>query len=203
MNTNPKQKCRIEEISQMLIGGMLDLIGKDETQLVLERADVSFEITNTGDIYLKQPVSYAVFQCLKKELVALLGENGTRGAALRVGRSFFDDFFKTYGIQIGLNSLDYRMMPLKKRIKSGLETLSTQFADFGIKVSDDENKWYWIYEELPTCFDLNEEYAPIGDFSVGLLQAYLSWASGGKIYPVQQMPGGDRYVIEIGKKALG
>jgi len=203
MNNNSKHKCRVEEISQMLIEGMLDLIGQEETQAVLEQAGVSSELMKSGEIYLKQPITYDVFHRIKKALDVLLGANGTRGAALRVGRSFFDDFFKTYGIQIGLNSLEYRMMPLKKRIKSGLETLSALFSDFGIKVSDDENKWYWTYEKLPTCFKINGEDTPIGDFSVGLLQAYLSWASGGKIYPVQQMPDRDHCIIEIGKKALG
>jgi hypothetical protein len=203
MNNNLKQKCRIEEISQIVIEGMLDLIGQEDTQQVLEHAGVTFEVNGRGDICLKQPVTYEVINGLKKALDTFLGENGTRGAALRVGRSFFDDFFRKYGIETGLNSLAYRMMPLKKRIQSGLETLSAQFIDFDISITDDEDKWYWTYRSLPGCFEAANENAPIGDFSIGVLQAYLAWASGGKVYPVQRATSGNNCVIEIGKKALG
>lgn len=52
MKNHSKQKCRVEEISQMLIEGMLDLIGQEETQSVLNRADVAFKVAKSGEIHL-------------------------------------------------------------------------------------------------------------------------------------------------------
>ena len=206
-NQKPNLCSTTEEISQMLIGGVEEIIGQEDIQELLTREGIPFGLNQRQNIQLERGLSYQEIIKLENRLEGMFGENGSRGAALRAGRSFFQDYFQKYGIECGLNSLEYRMKPLKQRILCGLETLSTLLSDstrVEIKISDDEQKWYWVLENVSWCADINGGGVPVCDFSIGLLQAYLSWASGGKAYPIQKSEErGTVCVIEIGKKAIG
>jgi hypothetical protein len=196
-----------EEISQMLIGGVEEIIGQDDLQALLKQEGILFETGPCENIRLKSGLTFDDIKKLEERFEEMFGENGCRGAALRTGRSFFQNFFQKHGMDCGLNSLEYRMQPLKKRILHGLEALSSQLSDsinMNIRIGDDEQNWYWILEHGDWCRDINGGGIPVSDFSIGLLQAYLSWASGGKAYPIQKnIDLGPACVIEIGKKALG
>jgi hypothetical protein len=206
-NHKPKLSSTTVEISQMLIGGVEEIIGQDDLQGLLKREGITFDLNSCRDIRLTHGLTFIEIKRLEDSLKKMFGENGIRGAALRTGRSFFQDFFQKYGMDCGLNSLEYRMQPLKKRILNGLETISGLLSDstgMDIRIRDDEQKWYWIFESSDWCRDINGGGVPVCDFSIGLLQAYLSWASGGKTYPIQKNGEmGSVCVIEIGKKAIG
>ena len=106
----------------------------------------------------------------------------------------------------GLNSLEYRMLPPKKRIHNGLEKISKTLSDstqIEIKIDDDEHKWYCIFGNEKNRTEMKDANNPFLDFSIGMLQGYLSWASGGKSYPIQKNENQQvSFVIEIEKKAM-
>ena len=205
-NQIPVDYSATEVISQMLIGGIEELVGQEVLQDLLTREAIPFELDLHDAICLTRELTFGDIKKIEIYLVQVYGENGCRGAALRVGRTFFQIFFQKCGVDCGLNSLEYRMKPLKKRIFSGLETLSTFLSDathFQIKTREDGDKWYWILENG----EWNRDSAggvPLEDFSIGLLQAYLSWASGGKAYSIRKNnETAHARVIEITKKAIG
>ena len=206
-NQKPIFNSATEEISQMLIGGIEEFVGQDELQGILIQEGILFGLDKRSTIRLKGGLTIAEINRMEKCLEKIYGENGIRGAALRTGRSFFQEFFQKYGVKSGLNSLEYRMKPLKKRILSGLETLSTLLADttgLVINIRDDEHQWLWILEKGEWCGDANGGGVPISEFTTGFLQAYLSWASGGKAYPIEKTTEiGTACVIKITKKAIG
>ena len=92
MKTHKPTLCTTtEEISQMLIGGVEELIGRDDLQELLKREDIPFELDLNQAIRLTGGLSFAEIKRMEGCLEDRFGENGSRGAALHTGRSFFQD----------------------------------------------------------------------------------------------------------------
>ena len=190
-----------------MIEGVEEIIGQEDLQKLLNLKGIPFDYNSHQHVALRQSLTIVDLIEMEHGLEEMFGENGSRGAALRAGRCFFQNLFQKYGIGSGLNSLEFRMQPLKKRILAGLGILSALLSDsiqLDIHISENESKWYWTYEDRICCRDENEKGLPVFDFFIGLLQNYLSWASGGKAYPIQKCQDlGATCVIEIGKNPIG
>lgn len=202
-NTNQTCLAINREISQIIIGGIEEIVGLDDLQKILENNQIPFKINTKNNIVIEQSISLKQLNNIEKNLVEKYGETGCRGAAYHFGRSFFSGFYREYGDQTGLNTLDYRMLPVKKRIYTGLEKISQWLStttELEIKINDDDQRWYWVnLSEQNNC----ECRLTITDFSIGMLQGFLSWASGGKSYPIKSNSQDMTHqVIEIEKKAI-
>ena len=196
-----------QDISQIILGGIEEIVGEEELQELLIKNEIPFEKDKNNNTCLTRALSFKELNKLESSLVDLFGETGCRGAALRSGRSFFMGFYRLYGIQTGLNTLEYRMLPLKKRIQTGLERISgwlTDTTDINFEVNDDDQKWYWVLEKDFNQGEIEDCHLTLYDFTIGMLQGYLAWASGGKYYPVQKCEDNPSdLIIEIEKNAIG
>jgi predicted hydrocarbon binding protein len=111
---------------------------------------------------------------------------GGRGLALRIGRSSFKYLLQRHGNELGLNSADFHLQRAPQRMKSGLHLLASQVASDSsdrITISDDDTHWMWRSERCPVCWG-RQEKAACCYLTVGLIQAFLSWAGGGRFYKV-------------------
>jgi predicted hydrocarbon binding protein len=126
---------------------------------------------------------------LQQALEDVYGLQGARGITLRSGRAAFCYLLKALGEQIGFDDLEFRLLPPRRRMQAGLERLAqTLGSEAGgtIQVQDQEKAWLVRIEDCPECRDRQSETA-MCFFSVGLLQEFLTWLSGGKVYLVEEI----------------
>lgn len=171
--------------SQVISEAAVDVLGHADAARLVENADNAIEID---------------------ALIASLGERygsgGGKGVAQRMGRAAFKYFLDHYGSDLGLTSMDYRLMPINKRLKSGLEAVSKELGkECGaeIKLAADEGAYYWqIYWECdPVDARIGFSY-----FLAGMAQELMSWSGGGRFYNVRELPGEAACVLKMDAKPL-
>lgn len=153
-------------------------------------------------------IGYASLAAIAAGLERMYGPRGGRGVALRAGRAGFKYLLRQYGAPMGMKDINYRMLPVPLRLKTGLEGLAGLVAKIGdesVTVSEFESHWIWRVEHCPHCWQRKVE-EPACQFPVGMLQEFFAWASSGRVYGIREIEcsaaGGSACLIRIDKKAL-
>ncbi len=182
----------------ILIEGAQDLLGAQNVSAILS-ADPCAGIEGT---HLRFPAL----------LTSRYGVEGGRGMALRVGRSVFHRILqrarKSDGEERKLTSIEFRLLPAHARFEQGLQILAGVYRkELGSDALLVANDGGWLLR-LDCCSDHNSATAD-GAFCylvTGLLQEFMGWAGGGKIYHVQEIEcrasGGEKCVFRIDPKPL-
>jgi hypothetical protein len=121
---------------------------------------------------------------LRSRMDSLYGRTGAHGLAICSGRAAFKHLLETHGQEMGFDETTYRFLPIRLKVRRGLELLARWISKtYGLQVtvvSSDKD------------FHLKVEGSQEGkspalcDFTVGLLQGFLTWTSGGKFYMVRE-----------------
>ncbi len=116
--------------------------------------------------------------------------------------------FRKFGQRMGLNNLDFRLLPTHTRIKVGLEALAITVSDLCCEpflATEDGAAWIWRVDACPVCWQRQSE-KPACYFVVGLLQEFVSTISGGKIHNVVETEclaaGAEACTFRIDKQAM-
>jgi len=153
-------------------------------------------------------MDYTEITALAVGLEKMYGPRGGRGVALRAGRAGFKYILRQSGVAMGITDLQFRLLPVPVRVKTGLNAMAVLMAQQGdeqVSVTENERCWYWRSQHCPYCWQraLNE---PACYFTVGLLQEYFSWASSGREYSVSELEcqaaGAAACLFQIDKKAI-
>lgn len=146
---------------------------------------------------------------LQLGLERIYGPHGGRGILLRIGRACFQQGLREFGPLFGLTDLAFRLLPLKTKLKVGANAFADIFnkhSDQRVRIEEDERSIFWIIERCPVCWQRRAD-GPSCHLAVGLLQEALYWASGGKIFQVEETQccasGDPQCVILIEKTPLG
>jgi len=133
--------------------------------------------------------SWDNFRALSTELGNRYGSLGARGTALKVGRAAFQGVVRTYGSDEGFEAKEYQLLPVRKRARAGLEKLAAIFdcaCGIRVAVTAEPDAWLWTLADCEHCNHPAVE-AMVSHFMLGLLQAYLAWISGGKVFQVEEI----------------
>ena len=178
----------------------------EEMKEISGMANLPVILATDGTMVLESDLSLAELDQMQMIIKNSYGPKGRDGIALQAGREFFSDFFRRFGASLGFLDQKYRMLPTKKRITTGLnilaETLSKHF-NVPFSVTDDCEKWNFGIERTPAEKMGGDLLDPAQYFLIGLLQEYLLWAAGGKVYPLfNSSAEGIPLEISISKKSL-
>ncbi len=191
------------QIGEFLLLGVEEIIGRPGLNAVLNLTQVT--VSNSE---LSQRMDYADVTAAMAGLEKFYGPRGGRGIALRAGRAGFKYLLRQNGMQIGIIDLNFRLLPVPVRLKTGLEALAGLMGKIGdeqVTVDEDERTWSWRSEGCPLCWG-RVSHEPVCQFTVGLLQEFFTWASGGRVYSLSevacQATGAPACLIKIDKKAL-
>jgi hypothetical protein len=116
-----------------------------------------------------------------------LGVQAASGLFFQTGSAVFKHLVRSQGSSIGIDSLEFRLQPQRKRLSDGLDKLiklleSWQAAVFSTKRSGDSVE---VMAKTPEgTFSATGKRIWL-HFIAGLFQEYLYWAGGGKQYPFE------------------
>ncbi len=183
------------EIDRVLIEGVKEVIGLEDARAVLGQA-------------ARRVPSAPYLNEVHLALAAFYGPKSGQGLALRAGRAVFKYGLRVWGEQSGLLAPAFRLMPLKKRIRTGLERIASLLNEqcgMQVSVSEDDEGWYWQVQHCPACL-ASGEGEPSCHLLTGLLQEFTAWAAGGKVFAVGEIAcagaGGPACLFVIEKKPL-
>jgi hypothetical protein len=190
--------------AQILSAGAQELLGVDRCQCFFPSpANGNNSFTFTPSFGLEEMAAFT------RQLEAAYGVQGGRGLALRIGRASFKYGLQMFGEETGLYSLAFRLLPVQRRLETGLGMLSQIISvDTGDAVRIDSQADFWLWRQSSGGTMLSSLHAPEPACYplVGLLQDFLQWADSGRFYPAVECAGSavaqPESVIRIGKKAL-
>ncbi len=194
------------QIGKIMLAGVRDIIGqpgiKAITNLLTPPAPQGFAQVN------RKKNSFGEMSTIQSFLEAMYGRQGGRGIAQRAGRASSSMIFRKFGQRMGLNNLDFRLLPTHTRIKVGLEALAITVSDLCCEpflATEDGEAWIWQVYACPVCWQRQSE-KPACYFVVGLLQEFVSTISGGKIHNVVETEclaaGAEVCTFRIDKQAM-
>jgi hypothetical protein len=109
------------------------------------------------------------------------------GLLLAAGREEFAPLLKAFGGQIGLLDPSMRMLPLRRRVEKALElTLAWMNDHWQLHAALERgNQELKVFIQPQPSDGERESSARKAAFVGGVLQALLTWISGGKFYPLK------------------
>ncbi len=180
---------RSSRLGQIVFEGVEEIIGRSGVRDLLNTGPLARfyrEERNSAENVDLSPASEV--SAIQSALEETYGQRGGRGIALRAGRASFKYILRQYGASLGLTGLDYRLQPAPARLKTGLETLVRLFSDLErgpVEIEQVEAAWIWRSAACPYCWQ-RKTSEPACTFAVGLLQEFLAWNSGGKVFNVEE-----------------
>ncbi len=182
-------------LNQILLSSAQEIFG--EGDVCTNFSQVGLELERDGVYTIEEFQSYLQKQC---------GCTGGRGAAVLAGRSMFNTLLHNAEDMPGWFDSRFSMLPLSRRLKTGLQNLAQQWGKMNhreITLQEMDDHWLWM-QSMPPFQSASTGHCC--DLTVGLLQEFTSWLSGGKFYDIQEIPPADgtgtSRLIKVSKRAL-
>ena len=166
-----------------------DVMGKNGLNAILNLAGLSNLIDNYPPDNLEREFDFADFTAIHIGLEDMYGPRGGRGLALRAGRATFNDGLKSFGALAGVGDLAFKVLPLQAKIRIGLPAVAkifSQITDQYSTVEEADDSFIWTIHRCPICWTRQGADKPVCYISTGLLQAMLTWVSGGLEFRVNE-----------------
>jgi predicted hydrocarbon binding protein len=126
----------------------------------------------------------AIHEALEK----MYGPRAGRGIAVKAGRVGFNNGLKEFGPVLGISNLAYRLLPHKKKIVKGLQTLTdilNRYTNHNVGFYIDSDHYIWELHHCPLCWNRKTD-SPCCYLAIGVFQEFLFWVSGGKHFIVEE-----------------
>lgn len=131
--------------------------------------------------------------------VGKFGANAAAGIFHRAGRGGFALLLIQWGDEAGFSKNEFKLLPMQKKILTGLNLLGSVFSFGGQKVDASVDETHFIWRVSASAGSGCRYYA-------GLLQEYMAWLGGGKVFWVEEIEctgsGAPECVFRISKKPL-
>jgi len=177
-----------DRLGRIMLLALEEVMGKSGLNALLNLSSLSYLIDNYPSNDDDKTVSFETISQLQHALEQAYGPHGGRGLALRAGRVFFSNGLRTYGPELGLNDITFRLQPPDLKLIDVLNSLTDffdQYTDQQVVLEETEQSILWHIERCPWCWG-RKEFEPACHFAVGMLQEALYWVSGGKFYNVME-----------------
>jgi predicted hydrocarbon binding protein len=175
-------------MGRVLTLAMEEILGLEEAEKIVHLAGLARGKGGTSGSRSGKPFSFEVISRLQTALESSYGTRAGRGLSMRVGRACVKYGLREYGSELGIPSLDFRLLPLPRRIKAGSEALAgllNREADMQVNLLWDENTITWQIGRCPLCWERQVE-SPCCGMAVGLLQEAMYWVSASRNYLVEE-----------------
>ncbi len=165
-----------------------DVLGKNGLNVILNRASLSGLIDQNPPDDLERSFDFSDYSMILQGLEEMYGFRGGRGLALRAGRAMFNNGLKNFGALAGVEDPEFQILPFRAKQKIALTAVArifTSLSDQTSSVEEEEDHYNYIMHACPQCWGRTTDQ-PSCFIGLGLLQACMSWISGGSEFQIQQ-----------------
>jgi hypothetical protein len=178
-----------EDIVRIFVGSLQEIMGENDLQPILHIAGLrTSSVRDT--LNSPEPFNAEDFTAGWQALVNKYGLRGAEGVILRSGQVFFKDFLRRHGFETGLMEREFRSLPKPRRIRKGLGMLAALQEAFipgtATTIIEEHENWLWETERCEWCGQHKDNRDALSKFTIGIIQEFLFWTSGGKCYPVHE-----------------
>ena len=188
METIPKSGYYYaNKIVLITLEALEDVMGKNGVNAILNLAHLPHLVDNYPPNNLGREFDFADFSAINLALEEMYGPRGGRGLALRAGRAAFADALANFGALAGASDLAFKILPLQIKMRIGIPAMArifSQISDQHSTVREDELEFVYTIHRCPVCWGRPSSDRPVCFVAVGLLQAGLTWLSGGEEFRV-------------------
>jgi predicted hydrocarbon binding protein len=197
------------KMGRMFLLALEDVMGKNGVNAVLNLARLRHLINNYPPNNLDLGWSFDEMGALNQALEDMCGPRGGRGLATRAGRAGLYYALKDFAAVLGIADLAFRLLPIGRKIKIGLNAMSETFnktSDQQVRVEEELDHFLYYIDRCPVCWG-RQAQTPICYGALGLLQEGLHWVTGGKNVRVEEIQciamGHPSCVFIVEKRPLG
>jgi len=116
------------------------------------------------------------------------GERTAQGIAVRAGRAALPHLLRRRAADLGLEALEFWLLPPRRRLSQGLRALIGGWESTpaqALTLGEDAHTWQ---VEVQGGLFVTADPAHLGCwFLSGLLQEFLAWAGGARVYPLRAL----------------
>lgn len=166
-----------------------DVMGKNGVNAILNLAHLPHLIDNYPPNNLGREFDFADFSAINLALEEMYGPRGGRGLALRAGRAAFEDALRDFGALAGASDLAFKILPLHTKMRIGIPAMAKIFSQISDQYStaqEAEQAFIYTIHRCPVCWGRTGSDRPVCFVAVGLLQAGLTWLSGGRDFRINE-----------------
>jgi predicted hydrocarbon binding protein len=177
------------KFSRITLEAYEEVMGKNGLNAILNLAGLSNLIDAYPPDNLEREFDFADFTAIHVGLEEMYGPRGGHGLALRAGRATFNNALKNFGALAGVGDLAFKALALQAKIQISLPAsakIFSQVTDQLSSVDETDDAFIWTIHRCPICWMRKNADKPVCYFSTGLLQAMLTWVSGGLEFRINE-----------------
>jgi predicted hydrocarbon binding protein len=176
------------KIANIYLQAVEEMIGPEAMGAVLNLANLPDLIDNYPPANMAREFDFSDFGAIGAALEKMYGPRGERGLGLHAGKASFTDGLKEFGSK-ELTDLAFKTIPLKIKLKIGIRAMAETFKSFSDQlttVAETDDLFIYTIHRCPVCWG-RVSAKPICYAAVGIIQAGLSWISGGREFEVEEV----------------
>ncbi len=176
------------KMSRILMRAVQDVIGEGGSQAVLTTARLPELLEGLPPADFEPGLTYVEVGRLFEAIESIYGERGGRRLVRQAGQASFKYWVEGFGTIVGLADVIFRILPLKLRVKIGIEVMAEIFNRYSgqsIVLGESRDSYFVVLERCGFCEGRRAE-APTCAFPVGLLEETLFWVSRGSRFSVEE-----------------
>jgi predicted hydrocarbon binding protein len=165
-----------------------DVMGKNGLNAIVNLANLPDLIDNYPPDNLDRQFDFSDLSAIQGALEEMYGPRGGRGLAQRAGRATFNDSLRNFGALAGVGDMAFKVLPLPAKMRIGLAAMAkifSQMSDQHSTVSEHDDHYLYTIHRCPVCWGRHTD-KPACFIATGLLQAGVTWVSGGMEFRVVQ-----------------
>jgi predicted hydrocarbon binding protein len=174
-------------MGRSFLASLEEILGGKGLLAVLSMAKLPHLIESRPPKDMQRQFNFDNVSQVQSALEEIYGLQCGQGLSLRCGRVFFGHMLRDLGSQVGLTEMNFRLLPMGKKITTCMDMLAEAFnrySDQRVRFTAQGNL-FWEIERCPLCWHRNAS-SPCCAFAVGFLQEAMYWISGGRQYRVEE-----------------
>lgn len=201
--------CNTNTFALVTLKAFEEINGRNGVNAILRHANLPDLINNYPPHDREKVFDFADYSAIMQSLEEIYGRRGGRVFALRAGRATFNELLATYGGLVGVSDLAFRLIPLKIKLRIGINAMAKVFnmvSDQETVVYERPKFFYYVVKRCPVCWSRSGENLPVCFSQVGLLKEGLHWVSNGLEFDIKEIQcramGHQECAFEINKEPI-